>query len=553
MKKTYFSNLVIFFFALVISFPVILPYFHQGYFPTHDGEWTIVRLSEMFRELKDFQLPPRYSTYLNFGYGYPLFNFAYPLPYYLGIFLYLLKFGFVGSVKILFALSVPFSAFFMFFASREFWKSSLAGLVSAILYVYLPYRMVDLYARGSIGESLAFVLFPFIFFLVIKIANSPYSKVFIVTASLSYACLILTHNIMALLFSFLLFILILAFFIFGERKATRPFLLFVFFGILLSSFFWLPALLEKQFVLLSKVPIADRNLYFVKLEQFLLPSWGYGVPTEKNGFTYQLGLPHLLVFFLTLVFLIYSKLKRKEVFKDQSFKFAIILSLTTIVFIFFLFSPSAVLWQNLPLLSEINYPWTMLAPIGFLVGLLAGFLATKPIVRYLCLFLALASIFLVSPYARPQYYVDRGDSFYLTNSATTTSSSEYTPLWVKKRPFQNPSERIEILQGPSEIKNLIYRSNKISFTINSLVDSKIRVNTIYYPGWRAYVNSKESAINYSNDKGVMDLMLPKGEHDIKFIFSETPLRLFADLLSVFSFVILVIFSVKFRYGINKKG
>lgn len=229
MKKTYFSNLVIFFFSLLISLPVILPYFHQGYFPTHDGEWAVVRLSEMFRELKDFQFPPRHSTYLNFGYGYPLFNFAYPLPYYLGIFLYLLKFGFVGSVKILFALSVPFSAFFMFFASREFWKSSLAGVVSAILYVYLPYRMVDLYIRGSIGESLAFVLFPFIFFLVIKLINSPYSKVFIVTASLSYACLILTHNIMAVLFSFLLFILILTFFIFGERKAIRPFLLFVFF------------------------------------------------------------------------------------------------------------------------------------------------------------------------------------------------------------------------------------------------------------------------------------------------------------------------------------
>src|SRR5579872_6665755 len=89
--------------VIILTLPVLLPYFHAGYFPTHDGEWAVVRLSDMYREIRDHQFPPRYSSNLNFGYGYPLFNFTYPLPYYLGLIIHLFKFGFVDSIKILFA------------------------------------------------------------------------------------------------------------------------------------------------------------------------------------------------------------------------------------------------------------------------------------------------------------------------------------------------------------------------------------------------------------------------------------------------------------------
>src|SRR3989344_1816710 len=133
MKKV----LAILFFSFCISIPVILPFFHSGYFPTHDGEWAVVRMTDMFRILRDFQIPARYSGELNFGYGYPLFNFAYPLPYYLGVVIHLLGFGFVNTIKILFAGSVVFSAFFMFLASKNLWKNTWAGLILAIMYVYL--------------------------------------------------------------------------------------------------------------------------------------------------------------------------------------------------------------------------------------------------------------------------------------------------------------------------------------------------------------------------------------------------------------------------------
>src|SRR3989338_11152502 len=259
-KKAYFYIIL---FLLIISLPVILPFFHQGYFPTHDGEWAVVRMAEMFREIRDHQFPARYSGYLNFGYGYPLFNFAYPFPYYLGTGLHLLGFGFVDSVKIIFAMTVPLSALFMFLASRELWGSILAGFSSALLYIYLPYRMVDLYVRGSIGESLAFVFFAAIFYILVKIISNNYSKFLIIIGAILYAMLIATHNSMAVLFTVVLGLL-LACFLITERKKDKifPLLILFVFGIGLSAFFWLPAIFEKKNILLSVVPIADRGLYY---------------------------------------------------------------------------------------------------------------------------------------------------------------------------------------------------------------------------------------------------------------------------------------------------
>ena len=155
----------------------------------------------MFREIRDLQIPPRYSGNLNFGYGYPLFNFAYPLPYYVGVFIHFLGFGFVDTVKLLFALTIPVSAFFMFLAAKNIWKNNYAGIISSVLYLYFSYRLVDLFVRGSIGESFGFAIFPIIFLCLSKLINNPKRVIFMIIGAFSFAAIILSHNIMAVLFS----------------------------------------------------------------------------------------------------------------------------------------------------------------------------------------------------------------------------------------------------------------------------------------------------------------------------------------------------------------
>jgi hypothetical protein len=290
LKKLLFQTLP-FLIILLLCVPVILPYFNSGYFPTHDGEWAVVRLGDMFRTLRDMQFPPRYSGALNFGYGYPLFNFAYPMPYYIGVIFNLFLHSFILSIKLLFILSVLLSSVFMYLASSKLWSNKWSGIVSSILYIYLPYRMVDLYVRGSVGESIAMILFPFILLFALRLFESPFSRITVLMLSVSIGALVMTHNIMTILFLPVL-VLFIGIRIFIEKRfdVLQTFLLCLFFGAGLSFFFWFPALYEKSNILLSKIPIADRNLYFVPFDKLIIPSWDYGTPTEKGAFTYQLGL-----------------------------------------------------------------------------------------------------------------------------------------------------------------------------------------------------------------------------------------------------------------------
>ena len=91
---------------IFVSFLFTLPFFKDGYFQTHDGEWAIIRLAEMGREIRDLQIPPRWSSFLNHGYGYPLFLFTYPLPFYLGYLISLVGVGLTSSIKLVFVLTV---------------------------------------------------------------------------------------------------------------------------------------------------------------------------------------------------------------------------------------------------------------------------------------------------------------------------------------------------------------------------------------------------------------------------------------------------------------
>jgi hypothetical protein len=551
MKNLLSKPLLFFVLSFLFSFPILLPYLHKGYFPTHDGEWAVVRASEMVREIKDKQFPPRMSGYLNFGYGYPLFNFAYPFPYYVSTFIHFFHVGYVDSIKLTFAISIVLSAFFMMLASSYLWKNMFAGIISGVLYLYFPYRFVDLFARGSIGETVAFVFFPLLIFFLLKIYRKK-SILAIIGGAFTFAALITTHNIMAVYF-----LLIAAFFIGalwyqGGLKKIYGLLFSLFLGLLLSTFFWFPALFEKHNIILSRIPIADRNLYFVTLPQLLTPHFGYGVPTEKDGFSYYIGWPQTILFILILgvLILILQRKKIQEAAKLQSVFISFIF--LTVLFIVMMFSFAAPVWK-LPILSEINYPWTLLGPLGFLFSLLSGFLMTQKKWLQITTGLAtIAAVLLFLPYAKPEYFVDRGDNFYTSNNDTTTSSDELMPVWVTEKPAATIAEKVTLDKQKGSIENIQYSSKNISFTANLLSQTVIRINTIYYPGWHLFVDNKEADINYKNQNGVMEIAVPSGSHTISDYFSETPLRKISDIVSITTLLgLLITFGFFYKKDLEK--
>lgn len=529
--KRFLPFIIIFFVVLIYT----KPFFRPGFFPTHDGEWAIVRLAEMQRELKDLQIPPRWSDYLNHGYGYPLFNFTYPFPFYLGTVLKFLSIGLTDSIKMIFVGSVFLSAIFMFLLGREL-AGDFGGLLASVFYTVAPFRLVDLYIRGSIGESLSLAIFPMLFYLSLKFILKP-SAVKLVACSITLAVLILSHNIMALVFFPLwlvfLYVALISYFEDVKLYTWRYFLPMIFLGLGLAAYFFIPALFEKQYVLLSKVKLADAASNFINIRDYLLSPWNYGVKPS-----YQLGWAHILAGILAIISLVLSK----DIDKKRYWPILIFILGSIFILVFYAHPFSAEFW-NVPPLSWFDFPWRFLTPLAFFLALSTIFLPLHRITKYIGGFLMIITVFLSVNFAQPPTYINKPDTYYATNDATTTSLDELTPVWVTNKPTNRYGQKIEVESGQAQLYNLVYDSKSIKFRAISTGPSTIKINTIYYPGWKFYINDKEIPVSYNNPDGLIRLVAPSGGNDVVGKFKETNVRYWSNIISLLSAVVAVLLLV----------
>ena len=78
MKKI---DLIIIVFFVAASLFTLKSLFQPAFFTSHDGVHQVVRLYYYDQAIRDGQIPPRFVSDLLNGYGYPLFNFSYHLPW----------------------------------------------------------------------------------------------------------------------------------------------------------------------------------------------------------------------------------------------------------------------------------------------------------------------------------------------------------------------------------------------------------------------------------------------------------------------------------------
>ena len=143
--------------GLILTLSLFWPLFWAPFFSHHD-DVQIIRLYEMDKCIKDGQIPCRWVPDLGGLYGYPIFNYYAPLPYYVGEIFYLMTGSLIFSVKMMFVLPFVGSYIFMFLLARKFW-GKLGGSLSAIFYSFAPYHALDFYARGAMGEMWALMVF----------------------------------------------------------------------------------------------------------------------------------------------------------------------------------------------------------------------------------------------------------------------------------------------------------------------------------------------------------------------------------------------------------
>ncbi|MEX2007777.1 MAG: 6-pyruvoyl-tetrahydropterin synthase-related protein, partial [Candidatus Levyibacteriota bacterium] len=366
------SSLIFLVLAVLLTLPALWGILHEGLFVSDDGNWMVIRFSAFFEALRNGQFPVRFLSRLNNGYGYPVADFLYPLFMYIGVPIHAIGFSFVNTIKIIFGASLILSSVFSFLYLRKLFDN-VSSLVGSLAYALFPYHLWDLYKRGSVGEVLALAIVPLILW-AIEIGSLP-------LAGLGYGLLILSHNSLALLF--LPVLLGYQFLKSDGTKAMRS-IKAVGLGLLLSCFFWLPALYDKQFTIFDSTQVSDFRSYFV---------------TDYNLFG-----------FTTLVALVGSlALLGKGNVRFRYFFAVVILA------IFFSTSISSIIWQNLPIVGFVQFPFRVLS----IAILGVSFLLAYQLSRFKSKFKIASSavyVFLIFfsawPFLMPKAYQDHPDSFY---------------------------------------------------------------------------------------------------------------------------------------------
>lgn len=595
-------------FLLVL--PTVFPLFHSGFFTMHDDQ-QIIRLAELDQALTAGQFPVRWVSRLGFGYGYPLFIFYPPLIYYLSwIFHTFLFLDYISSIKLVFGLSFFGSAITMYYWSKHHF-GQLSAFVSALFYIYVPYRAVDAYVRGALAETFSFVWLPLILlsidhFYSPKSKQSKWGLIF----ALSYAALMTTHNLIVLPFTIIIAFYILLKLTLNFKQnliKTLYFTPYTFLGLGLSTFFWLPSLSEKQFTLVDNILLTQRYTYtqhFVFPTQLWNSLWGYGGSTEGilDGFTFKIGKLHLvlsaLVFITTILNLGLKKIKTTK----QQNLLLVTCSLLLIFSAFMTTTYSITIWQNFSLLHYLQFPWRFLTFTALFSSFLAGsffyffekVINSKQFISFfkqlnfnpvhlnisekllitVPLFLTISLLLLPNlKLFRPQHYLDVTDNYYLTNEFAKWQISKTSFEFVPKDVATNTNNDLGITQlsidrdqialkpfktfiPQAQTQLQVDKPHKKTVTINTPQETYLQFNTFNFPGWTATLDDQPVNIRQDNPLKLITLDIPIGEHQLTINFKNTPIRTLANSVSLVSILLTLWLTVnthKSSQSLSKKN
>lgn len=575
----------------LVSLGALGPMLQPGYFwGAHDARHSVYFLFEFDRVFTDGIWYPRWFPDMTYGYGYPLFNIYGPLAFYVGELFHLLGADFVLAVKLVWALAWVLSGLSMYGFVRRVFENRPAAFVAGLVYVFMPYHLVDVYVRAAFAESVALVFMPLTLWAFYDTVTRGTVRS-VLFAGLAYAGMVFAHNGIALLFSIVLGAWIL-FLLFRERDRTLggtwvkrrlvsliragvPSAGALALGLGLTAIFMLPLILEYRFI---NVAEWTQNYYnyqehFVEFYQLFSPTWGFGISQDGpvDGLSFQLGAVPCVLALLSLLVVFQN---RKSGALDHARGILIFFLALTVVVILLMFSFSLPAWRVFGLASVAQFPWRLLTLTTLSLSVLAGAvllqdqrLKTNPLqssVFSLPLVAISALVLLGSyPYITSQNIVEpregavslRGLMRFEQSANEMTGTTVYAaeqPRWSSLADLimanRTIRSKIDFATVPDWLFIRIPRGElrttgeRIDYNAPN-GDVAITFNAQMYPGWRAYLTRSRSTeivrelpIQTVAPYGRIQVTLPQGEHGLWLRFDDTPPRIIGAALSALALI-----------------
>ncbi len=551
--KKLFGRLILCAFLLYIVILTVKPLIRGGFYPMHD-DMQAVRLMQMDKCIRDLQIPCRWVPDMGFGYGYPQFNYYAPLPYYVMEAFHLLGFGYLASIKIYLVLITFTGIWGMYKLSERFWQSKYAGYLSALFYTLLPYKAVNLYVRGAVGEYTASALLPLVLLSGLNLIKSRSGKN-VFYFSLTLAFLWLSHNLSGLFFMPFLGVWLVYIFVTENKLDLADPLKKVVFGfiggLVLSAFFLLPAFFEKGFVHIETLTsnYFDFRGHFLGFKQILFSSnWGYGSSQPGDLDQIMLGIG-ILYWFIPLVFLILAFIVKKRR-SDLA-----LISILAWVALFLIHPRSIIIWNSLPFMKYIQFPWRFNIFTGVFFCLASGYIGTVIINKYArrSIFFVFSILLLIfyMRFFRPEKWINITDAEKLSGKdwelAQTVSINDYLPIYTSLSPAKKARDNPVTVKGNVNYISLDKGTDWQMWKVETLEDSIVQAQIFYFPEWKIYVDNQEIVYDYVNYNGLLTFNLSKGIHVVVIKLVDTPIRIIGNSITLLGFPLFLLFLKKLKY------
>ncbi len=520
------------------------PYLHPGLPVTHDGENHVARFAQYYLAAREGQLIPRVAPMLENGYGYPVFNYNYPLANILSLPPTALKVDFETEYKFLILMFVSVGIVSVYYWLEYLFGRKRSRVLPVMAFLLAPPLWAGIWYRGNIGEVAIYCLIPLVCWQIERLrAGKKWASCYL---AVSLAAYFLSHNVMVLFASPL--VIAYAWWrlfpvkcgqclyfkqLSGKRKIWWG-LVIALLGLGCSLWFWLPAFFEKNLVALDGSALNQEYMWhFARAAQLWQTSSNNGLswPGQVDGLSFGAGVVVTFAWWLTA----YCGWRQKT----DRFCYPRLGGVLILLLGFLWWAQtdySFWLWQRIPFVNFIQFPWRL----GWLVSLggvlmLANFVPTRRSNWWWTSVLTVQ--FLVLGWARPQDYFHHEREYYLQYPMSTTTSREDLPLTFRFDISEEASREPTIAKGRGrllEVERLTTTRKKYALECE---DTCVVVeHTAYFPGFETVVDGR--AVRYVDDeqiRGRIAFIVDVGRHEVITRWREkTGIRISGDVLSVLS-------------------
>lgn len=464
---------------------------------THDGENHLVRFANYYLAFKEGQLPPRFGPYLYNQYGYPVFNFQYPLANILSLPLRALDVSYILIFKLQVLLALSMGAIGLIAWLRQLTQRTAAIGFALLTYLSTPYLINLIYFRGNIGELWIYGLLPWILFSLL----SRYKRFSLTHAAfiLVWSAVLLAHNIGSLLVVGVALLWQAYFTIVQKKQAKQRWLNWLWLlipALGLSLWFWLPALAEMRYTVLSEASNQfDFALHFPTLEQLLFSpvQFGFSYPGGVDSLSFSIGAVTIWSLLLMAAFglsrcinLIRIPLKNTAVI--------VFFLIIAVVLVILQLAWTEPIWTLLPFLRFIQFPWRLSLLLSVLMLPIVGWLWVKPSwLLKSVLLLALSVQLTIAWRALPVDWFTKQNIDFEASAITTSTQGENRARDFVYDITQQRNNTPSVLSSEPYTSDVdLWLGSRRRYTISLTQPSIVIEPTMQFPGWVTTVSQIEA-------------------------------------------------------------